>query len=127
MHHLKAVFALLLFIPLCDGLSDESLFNAFSNVFQLRDRIGDRNATVLQSAYLELEKMGVRPDLTTLADLPDDLVALVLMKAALAEYVLVIPTTGTWWWPTPRADSSCGSVRFPRRGSPSWSRCCWWP
>ena len=93
---MKAVFALLFFIPLCHALNDESLFNAFSNVFQLRDRISDRNATVLQSAYLELEKMGVSSDLTTLAELSDDMVALILMKAALAEYVLGLRDPNDW-------------------------------
>lgn len=83
-------------LPLASCVSDEALFGAFSSVFQLRDAIQDRNTTVLRAAFLELEKMGIDSNMTNLADLPDGVAALVLMKAALGEYVLGLRDPDDW-------------------------------
>lgn len=87
---------LLLMVPLGACLSDTALFSAFSSVFQLRDSIQDRNTTVLRAAFLELEKMGIDSNITNLAELPDGTAALVLMKAALGEYVLGLRDPNDW-------------------------------
>ena len=85
-----------LFVPLAWCISDEALFSAFGNVFQLRDAIQDRNTTVLRAAFLELEKMGIDSNMTNLAQLPEGVAALVLMKAALGEYVLGLRDPSDW-------------------------------
>jgi hypothetical protein len=90
------VAVLLLLAPVALCLSDESLFSAFSSVFQLRDGIQDRNTTVLRSALLELEKMGIDSNITNLSELPDQTTALVLMKAALGEYILGLRDPNDW-------------------------------
>lgn len=90
------VALLLLLAPAALCLTDESLFGAFSSVFQLRDGIQDRNAAVLRSALLELEKMGIDSNITNLSELPDRTTALVLMKAALGEYILGLRDPNDW-------------------------------
>lgn len=86
----------LLLVPTAACINDQSLFQAFATVFQLRDGIQYRNTTVLQAAFLELEKMGVSPDLGNLTELSDDNVSLILMKAALAEYYLGLRDPNDW-------------------------------
>jgi len=93
---MRTLALLLVLVPACCAVSDDSLFRAFSQVFQLRDGIQDRNTTVLRKAFLELEKMGIDSSLNNLAELSSDASALVLMKAALAEYVLGLCDPNDW-------------------------------
>lgn len=78
------------------ALSNSSIYTAFSTVFNLRDQILDPTTPVLRQAMLELEKMGVDSSLQNLCDLSDQTIANVLMKAALAEYVLGLRDPNDW-------------------------------
>jgi len=77
-------------------ITNTSLFNAFSVVFNLKDQISDGSTPVLRQAALELEKMGIEPGFGNLCTLSSDEVALVLMKAALAEYMLGLRDPNDW-------------------------------
>lgn len=77
-------------------LNDTAVFGAFASVFALRDKISDRETPVLRQAFLELEKMGVHKNLDNLCSLSQETVALVLMKAALAEYIMGLRDPNDW-------------------------------
>lgn len=87
---------LLLFIAPCASITNTSLFSAFSTVFNLKDNIMDGETPVLRQALLELEKMGVDSKFNNLCVLSSDDVALLLMKAALAEYILGLRDPNDW-------------------------------
>jgi len=84
----------LLFLPLTSALSNTTLISAFSDVFNVHDIIAD--TTVLEAALRELDKMGVDSSLTSLCSLPEDKVALLLMKASLAEFLIGLQDGKDW-------------------------------
>lgn len=87
---------LLVLIQSTCALNDTYIFDAFTTVFQFKDQLTDLNTPILRSAYLEFEKMGIDASLNNLCDLSQDKVALILMKAALAEYVLGMKDPNDW-------------------------------
>lgn len=94
---MKLLLLYIIFFHLCitvTGLNDQSLISAFTSVFKLQDSIETRNATILQRAFVELEKMGVRDE--NLTQLSDDQLATILMKAALGEYILGLQDPNDW-------------------------------
>jgi len=78
------------------GISDVSIFNAFASVFNLKDSISDGQTPVLRQALLELEKMGVNASLANVCSLSEDSTSLLLMKAAMAEYMLGLRDPNDW-------------------------------
>ena len=82
----------LLLITQTSALSNSSLIAAFTEVFNVHDLIAD--ATILNTALRELEKMGVSAN--GLRDLPEDQAALILMKASLAEFLIGLQDDKDW-------------------------------
>lgn len=80
----------------CDALSNSSVVAAFSSVFQLKDSISDADTPVLRHALMQLDKMGIDSSLSTVCSLSDDAVAQLLMKAALAEYIMGLQDANDW-------------------------------
>ena len=80
----------------CDALSNSSVVAAFSSVFQLKDSISDADTPVLRHALMQLDKMGIDSSLSTVCTLSDDAVAQLLMKAALAEYIMGLQDANDW-------------------------------
>jgi hypothetical protein len=76
-------------------VSDESLFEAFSSVFKFNDAITSSRAGVMNEVFLQLEKLGVNRSLS-ICDLTDNQASLILMKAALAEYIVGLQEPGEW-------------------------------
>jgi hypothetical protein len=74
-------------------LTNATLIAAFSSVFNVHDTIAD--AAVLGAALQELDKMGIDPAKPWTA-LSDEQVALVLMKASLAEYLIGLQDPKDW-------------------------------
>ena len=87
---------LLLLCVACDALSNSSVVAAFSSVFQLKDSISDADTPVLRHALMQLDKMGIDSSLSTVCSLSDDAVAQLLMKAALAEYIMGLQDANDW-------------------------------
>ena len=87
---------LLLLCVACDALSNSSVVAAFSSVFQLKDSISDADTPVLRHALMQLDKMGIDSSLSTVCTLSDDAVAQLLMKAALAEYIMGLQDANDW-------------------------------
>ena len=85
----------LLVVP-CAAISNSSLVAAFSSVFKVKDVISDAGTPVLRNALMELDKMGIDPSLSSVCSLSEDVVAKLLMKAALAEYVMGLQDPGDW-------------------------------
>ena len=80
----------------CCQISDREIYSAFSEVFQFRDEIQDNSTPVLRQAVLELEKMGINQNMTNVCELRDSVLARVLMKAALGEYILGLRDPNDW-------------------------------
>ena len=78
------------------NIEPQSLFRAFSSVFQLKDTIEDGNTKVLRQAYLQLEKMGLSENLGNICSLDSDTLSLILMKAALGEFILGLRDPNDW-------------------------------
>jgi len=91
---MRCVLLALLLLPLARAEYNQSLRTAFATVFNLRDTILDDETPVLRQAMLELEKMGVNA--SNLCSLTEDQTTLLLMKAALAEYVLGLKDPNDW-------------------------------
>lgn len=92
-------------------VSDESLFQAFSTVFKFNDAITSSRAGVMSEVFLQLEKLGVNKSFP-LCNLSDDQVSLILMKAALAEYIVGLQEPGEWNIVV--ADASTGKLKRER-------------
>lgn len=86
----------LLLVCSCDALSNSSLVAAFSSVFQLKDSISDADTPVLRHALMQLDKMGIDSSTSSVCFLSEDAVAQLLMKAALAEYLLGLQDPNDW-------------------------------
>ena len=86
------LFLALCFITTTYALSNSSLIAAFTDVFNVHDIIAD--TTILNTALRELEKMGVGAN--GLQDLTEDQVALILMKASLAEFLIGLQDDKDW-------------------------------
>lgn len=84
------------FILTSSFVQRESIYSAFSEVFQLKDQISDGTTPVLRQAVLELEKMGVDGNLTNVCELDSETLARILMKAALGEYILGLRDPNDW-------------------------------
>jgi len=93
---MRILLLLVLVIRVVGAISNASIYTAFSSVFNLRDEIRDSETPVLRQALLELEKMGVNASLSNVCSLSEDTTSLLLMKAALAEYVLGLRDPNDW-------------------------------
>ena len=99
----SAVLATLLLVSLllvtpapAAALNDTALTAAFCQVFQVQDAIEGADSPALAAATAELRKMGVDPAAPDLCLLDERRLALLLMKAALAEYVMGLQDDGDW-------------------------------
>jgi len=70
--------------------------SAFSSVFQLKDSLSDADTPVLRNALMQLDKMGIDSSMSSVCSLSEDAVALLLMKAALAEFLLGLQDPNDW-------------------------------
>jgi len=77
-------------------MSNENLFSAFKKVFNFQDEFGTSNTPVVQAALVELNKMGINSNFSNLCNLDGEELALVLMKAAYAEYVIGLQDPNDW-------------------------------
>lgn len=73
-------------------MSNTTLIAAFANVFNLHDIVAD--TTILTAATRELDKMGV--GMYGLCGLPEEQIALILMKACLAEFMIGLQDDKDW-------------------------------
>lgn len=84
---------LFLFLGVVNGISDEVLYRSFCSVFDFRDEI--KSPAALNTARSQLLKLGV--DLSgNVTALPDEVMGLLLMKAALADYLTGLNEAGEW-------------------------------
>ena len=91
-----AVMLLMWWLAPAAALNGTALVSAFTQVFQVKDAIEGVDSPALESAVAELRKMGVDPGIEGLCSLDEGKVALVLMKAALAEYVIGLQDDDDW-------------------------------
>jgi len=94
-------FGLIFSVIFCDAYvinaTDKNvLYQAFSNVFGVKDQIESDNDVVLQRAMLELSKMGVTENLTNLCSLESYNLYNILMKAAMGEYIFSLKDSNDW-------------------------------
>jgi hypothetical protein len=80
----------------CSAISDDSIVRSFATVFHLKDSVSDLNTPVLRQALMQLDKMGIPSSLSTVCSLPEEAVAQLLMKAALAEFVIGLQDASDW-------------------------------
>ncbi len=80
----------------CAAISNSSLVDAFSSVFQLKDTMASPRNPVLLKALMQLDKMGIDSSLKSLCQLPEDKVASLLMNAALANYITGLKDPTDW-------------------------------
>jgi hypothetical protein len=80
----------------CTAISNASLVEAFSSVFQLKDTMVSAKNPVLLKALMQLDKMGIDPSLKSVCQLPEDKVASLLMNAALANYITGLKDPTDW-------------------------------
>ena len=80
----------------CLAVSNVSLAEAFVSVFKMKDSLSDLNSPVIRHAMVQLDKMGIDSSLASLCELPDAIVAQLLMKAALAEFVIGLQDANDW-------------------------------
>ena len=86
----------LLLVSSCHALSNSSVISAFSSVFQLKDSLTDADTPVLRHALMQLDKMGIDISMSSVCLLSEDAVAELLMKAALAEFLLGLQDPNDW-------------------------------
>jgi hypothetical protein len=80
----------------CLAVSNVSLAEAFVSVFKMKDSLSDLNSPVIRHAMVQLDKMGIDSSLASLCELPDAIVAQLLMKAALAEFLIGLQDANDW-------------------------------
>jgi hypothetical protein len=78
------------------ALSNQSISHAFKNVFNFKDEIQTLDTPIIQAALMELNKMGISTSLSNLCELSETNLALILMKAAYAEYVIGLKDPSDW-------------------------------
>jgi len=89
---MRRVILVLLMPVMTLALSNTTLITAFTDVFNVHDFVAD--TTILKTAMRELDKMGVGS--SGLSDLSEDKVALILMKASLAEFLIGLQDDKDW-------------------------------
>jgi hypothetical protein len=109
---MRWIVLLLFIVKHCSAVSNSSLVAAFASVFGLQDDMSATNNPVLLKALMHLDKMGINSSLTSVCSLPDDVVANLLMKAALAEYVTGLKDPNDWQVVV--ADASTGQLTRQR-------------
>jgi hypothetical protein len=100
---------LILFLKGCDSshaaapnggefalISDDALIAAFSDAFEVRDRLSDARVEVVQAAVRQLDHLGVRRDTATLANLSEPVLARILMRAAIGNLALGMRDPADW-------------------------------
>jgi hypothetical protein len=90
---------LIAMVPVVVGhltVNNTNLLSAFQTVFNFKDSLSTFSTPVLESAYHELEKMGLSRNFSNLCSLNDFTVSHVLMKAAYAEYIIGLQDPNDW-------------------------------
>jgi len=77
-------------------LSNVTLIRAFTQTFKVKDTITDASTPVMNRIFHELDKLGIDSSMESLCTLSDERVALILMKAVLAEYELGLQEDNDW-------------------------------
>ncbi len=93
---MRIIFLIALGLCSAQALSDKNLFTAYKSVFNFRDEFGTSNTPIIQAALIELNKMGIDSNFSSLCVLEEEKLALLLMKAAYAEYVIGLKDPNDW-------------------------------
>lgn len=76
--------------------NNTELLLAFQTVFNFKDSLTTFSTPVLESAFHELEKMGIARNFSNLCTLNDFTLSHILMKAAYAEYIIGLQDPNDW-------------------------------
>jgi len=87
---------LMFFFQCCAALSNVTLIDAFAKTFKVKDSITDPSTPVMSRIFHELDKLGIDSSMESLCTLSEEQVALILMKAVLAEYELGLQEDNDW-------------------------------
>lgn len=94
MVYMRRAILLISLLPLCVTISNETLIQAFIEVFDIKDKISEIRVEPLQLAIMQLQKHGVYVD--DVCNLTEDKQALILMQNARAVIEIELQDKQDW-------------------------------